>query len=220
MKTKVWLICSATLLISTQAHAVDPGYGDPSGSNRQFNVNPGNMMNGMFNPMHNFFGGSDRYSNDYYNYRYPVPPAYAPGYGYPGAAYPPVYPGYQPPPQAGGYAPTPSAQQPPAAPATTQPPAPTYRAAPSTQPVYGEKYRFRPLHSDDTSTAVPLDESPYQVPQAPTGYSATGQAARGSSVPSSPYSTGPDYGPAIETAPGTQERRMIFRPLDKPGYSQ
>ncbi|MEW8429476.1 MAG: hypothetical protein G8D61_07160, partial [gamma proteobacterium symbiont of Ctena orbiculata] len=64
MKTMAWLIVSGTLLISNQLHGGDPGY-----DNRQFTVNPGNMMDGMFNPMNSFFGGSDRYPYDHYNYR-------------------------------------------------------------------------------------------------------------------------------------------------------
>lgn len=239
MKTKVWpvkrqhniygvLAVSGTLLISTLSHAADPGYNDSAGDSRQFNINPGNMMDGMVNPMRNFFGGSDRYSNDYYNYRYAPPPAYAPpGYGYPGTAYPyppgyPGYPGYQPPSHVGGYASPPSAQQPPAASVNTQPPPPvsTFRPAPSEQPAYTEQYRFRPLDSTDQPTGGPIAGPTYQESIPPTGYSATRQAVPPGAVPPGSHTMEPGYGPNFVPGSGTQEQRMIFRPLDKPGYSE
>lgn len=222
MKTQVWPIVSAILLISTPSFAGDPGYNDFSDNTRQFNINPGNMADGMFNPMRNFFGGSDRYSNDYYDYRYAPPPAYPPGYGYPGSAYPyaPVYPGYQAPPQAGGYAPP--AQQPPAPTLHKQPPAPvsTYRPAPVKQPVFGEKYRFRPLESSDPSTGNEITEPPHQEPPVPSEYSATGQASQYNTVPPGSPAPQHSYRPALEPGLETQQQQMIFRPLDKPGYSQ
>ncbi|MEW8505999.1 MAG: hypothetical protein AB2598_04805 [Candidatus Thiodiazotropha sp.] len=216
MKTMVWLTVSATLLIASQLQAEDSGY-----DNRQFTINPGNMMNGMFNPMNSFFSGSDRYPNDYYNYRYAPPPAYPPAYGYPGAGYgyPPAHPGYQAPPRTGGYpTPAPAAQQPQPSTANAQPAPPA--AHDQASPVhsgYAEKYRFRPLDANEpaannsNSATNPQDSAPPPVYPSPPP---VGQAA----APLNPHSADGGYGPGQGSRSSIQESQMKFRPLDKPGY--
>ncbi|MES9828152.1 MAG: hypothetical protein ABW201_07805 [Candidatus Thiodiazotropha sp.] len=219
MKSKIWLLISGTLLISTHLQADDSDY-----SNRQFNGNPGNMMGGMFNPMRNFFGGSNRYSDDYYNYRHAPPPGYHPGYGYPGAAYgyPPVYPGYQPQRHADSNpANTPTQQTPTAAVDVKPPQAPPvsgYGSTVSDQPDYGERFRFRPLNSGKLSTdsAVPPATVTPQSP-APLGYPATRQPAGQTAGTQGMQQS---YKPSMEAQYDTQESQMKFRPLDKPGFSQ
>ncbi|MBT3016933.1 MAG: hypothetical protein N0E58_07975 [Candidatus Thiodiazotropha endolucinida] len=231
MKSKIWLLISGTLLISTHLQADDSDY-----SNRQFNVNPGNMMGGMFNPMRNFFGGSNRYSDDYYNYRHAPPPGYHPGYGYPGAAYgyPPVYPGYQPQPHAGSQPANTPAQQTPTAAVDAKPPqAPPvsgYGSTVSDQPVYGEGFRFRPLNSGEQatdktipatttgSTEIPTKVTP-QSP-APLGYPAARQPAGQTAGTLGAQTMQQSYKPSQEAQYGTQESQMKFRPLDKPGFSE
>ncbi|PVV08337.1 MAG: hypothetical protein B6D72_16615 [gamma proteobacterium symbiont of Ctena orbiculata] len=218
MKTKVWLIVSGTLLIANQLHAGDPGY-----DNRQLSINPGNMMDGMFNPMNSFFGGSDRYPNDYYNYRYAPPPAYPPVYGHPGTdyGYPPVHPGYQSLPQTGGYPSPPApAQQPQPSTVNVEPtPPPAYNRAPSVPPGYAEKYRFRPLEATEPAVEN-KGGSPYPQESAPqSGYSAAppmGQTA----APQSRHAMEGGYGPSMGSQPQTQESQMKFRPLDQPGYTE
>ncbi|MES9950968.1 MAG: hypothetical protein ABW118_18570 [Candidatus Thiodiazotropha sp.] len=222
MKSKIWLLISGALLISTHLQADDSDY-----SNRQFNVNPGNMMGGMFNPMRNFFGGSNRYSDDYYNYRHVPPPGYHPGYGYPGAAYgyPPVYPGYQPQQHAGGNpANTPTQQTPTAAvdvkPPQT-PPVSGYGSTVSDRPDYDGGFRFRPLNSDKLSTdsaETPATVTP-QSP-APLGYPATRQPAGQTAGAQGMQTMQQSYKPSMEAQYGTQESQMKFRPLDKPGFSE
>ena len=67
-RLKWFSLCTLIILGSTDLHA--------EGDTRQFNVNPGNMMGGMMNPMRNMFGGYDRNQGGYYdNYDAPY---YAP----------------------------------------------------------------------------------------------------------------------------------------------
>ncbi|MEW8070838.1 MAG: hypothetical protein AB2792_15055 [Candidatus Thiodiazotropha sp.] len=230
MKSKVWLLISGALLISIHLQADDSDY-----SNRQFSVNPGNMMGGMFNPMRNFFGGSNRYSDDYYNYRYTPPPAYQPGYGYPGAAhgYPPVHPGFQPLPQAGGYSTSNPRQQPPAPTVNAEPPqtpsTPSYGPAVSDQPVYGEQFRFRPLNNEQltgkTMQATTKGGAEISVPAtgqplAPLSYPATQQPVDQTTGTQGMHSMEQNFRPNPQLPSGTQQNQMKFRPLDKPGYSE
>jgi hypothetical protein len=210
MKSKIWLLISGTLLISTHLQA-DDDYSD-----RQFNVNPGNMMGGMFNPMRSFFGGSNRYSDDYYNYRYAPPPTYQPGYGYPAApyGYPPVNPSYQPMPQTGGYPSNIPVQQTSTAATRAQPsqaPASSnYTPAPSGQPTYSEHFRFRPLDTGEQPTQR-TEISPPSAQQAatPSNYPATPQSSNQTSDAQS-----------MMIPPESQMGQLKFRPLDKPGYSE
>ncbi|MCU7906674.1 MAG: hypothetical protein KZQ76_12680 [Candidatus Thiodiazotropha sp. (ex Epidulcina cf. delphinae)] len=199
MTSSVWPIVCSAILITAHLHAAEPRYASPGYENRQFNVNPGNMMN----PMRNIFGypGNPGGYNDY-RYAYPAHPGYPPVYGHPGVPYgqPPIHYNY------GGVAPTtayPSApygyrpQTPAAAPAQTDS-APTgygdnrsstpgpLTTTPGHQFSPQERYRFRPL--DNTQ---------------PT----------------------PDASPVVEATPRAdpvmqQAQPLKFRPLDKPGYSR
>jgi hypothetical protein len=213
MKSKIWLLISGALLISTHLQADENDY-----SNRQFNVNPGNMMDGMFNPMRSFFGGSNRYSDDYSNYRYAPPPAYQPGYGYsyPAApyGYPPVNPSYQPMPRAGGYPSNIPAQQTPTAASRAQPPqAPassSHTPATSGQPTYSEHFRFRPL---DTG-AQPTQRTEISMP------SAQQPAALLNYPPTQQPSNQTTATQGIQIPTESQTGQLKFRPLDKPGYSE
>jgi hypothetical protein len=219
MKSKIWLLISGTLLISTHLQADDKDY-----SNRQFNVNPGNMMDGMFNPMRNFFGGSNRYSDDYYNYRYAPPPAYQPGYGYgygyQGApyGYPPVNPGYQPLPQTGGYPSNTPPHQSPAAALSQQPPqaptsssyAPDSSGAASGKSTYSEHFRFRPLDTSEQATeGREISPPSVQQPATYSNYPATQQPLD---------QTTEAQGMQIQS--GSQMGQLKFRPLDKPDYTE
>ncbi|MES9969381.1 MAG: hypothetical protein ABW092_05060 [Candidatus Thiodiazotropha sp.] len=204
MNSRVWLVLSTILLISTSLQADDYGY-----DNRQFTINPGDAMGGMFNPMRNFFGGSNRYPDNYYDYRYAPPTTYAPGYGYPGTTYgyPPVYPGGYP-----SFQPLQQQQthQQPQAPTTekrdVQTQVPAYTHPTPTQPVYEERYRFRPLDSGEP--AAPLNETSPQPP------------APQATLPRNRGAMEQYYSPAIEATGGGQQQQMKFRPLDKPGYSE
>jgi hypothetical protein len=158
------ILLATSLCLAAPVTAQEPysGYGS-DGNNRQFNFNPGNMMNGMGNPMRNMFGSSGR---GYDDYGYPgagyPPPAYPPTYGYP--AYQAPYPGYaQPnqvapdPAQATHYS-YPSALPVPAEPAAppasqasvyNRPPAAAQQYRPGfNQPDPASQYRFRPLEAD------------------------------------------------------------------------
>ncbi|MEW8425211.1 MAG: hypothetical protein AB2654_06525 [Candidatus Thiodiazotropha sp.] len=216
MKTMAWLIVSGTLLISNQLHGGDPGY-----DNRQFTVNPGNMMDGMFNPMNSFFGGSDRYPYDHYNYRHAPPPAYPPAYGHPGTSYgyPPVYPGYQSLPQTGGYSTPPAPVQQPQPPTANVEPAPpaAYNQAPSAQPGYAEKYRFRPLDATEPA-AENKGGSPSPREAAPLSGYPPAPPMDQTAAPQSRHAMEGGYGPSRGSQ--TQESQMKFRPLDKPGYTE
>ncbi|MCU7930426.1 MAG: hypothetical protein KZQ90_06470 [Candidatus Thiodiazotropha sp. (ex Codakia rugifera)] len=180
MRCMVWPTVCCTLLITTHLQAGEPQY-ESSNSGRQFNVNPGHMMNGMPNPMRNMFGGSNRYRDGYDNYRYapPPPPGYPPVYGYPGNPYPqpPLnygYPGQIP--NSGHPAlpqGDPQPQTPAVAPVQPQPTTtehvnnrPNRQQSPvattTYQPVHQESYRFRPLDTmqptekESPVTAVPV----------------------------------------------------------------
>lgn len=204
MKSKIWLLIGGACLITTHPMADDSNY-----DTRQMTINPGNVMDGMFNPMRNFFGGSNRYSEDYHNYRYAPPPYHQPGYGYPGAGYGYPPPGYQPPPLEGAYpsysptrqapAPRVSAQPPVTAEPPQTPPSPGYGPTPAAEPTYYKQFRFRPLDKSGTSA----DISP-QVPPEPTGDQAILTPQRG-------------YEPSLAIPPGAEAGQMKFRPLDKPG---
>lgn len=223
MKSKIWLLISGALLTLTHLQADDGDY-----SNRQFSVNPGNMADGMFNPMRNFFGGSNRYYGDYYNYRYAPPAAYQRGYGYPGTAYygyPPVYPGYQPLPQTGGYPSNAPAQQSPAAALSAQPPqAPassSFTPPASSQTTYSEQFHFRPLDSSEQPTqgAEPPPPSTQQS-FTPLNYPATQQFSDHTAGTQDMHTRDQNYRSNMEKAPGSEAGQMKFRPLDQPGYSE
>ncbi len=154
---------------------------DADNTTRQFNFNPGDMMNGMGNPMRNFFGSSNRRYNDYPSGGY-APPAYPPAYGYP------AYPGYQTPyPGYGDPAQPPAAPEYPAThaapsgqpfqvapPAASRMPPPAYGAAPPAatnyqpmvaNPDQSAPYRFRPL---EETAPPPVQDSLQQRPPEPT----------------------------------------------------
>ena len=180
MTRLAWLtICTLPILSCTQLIA------DENQDGRHFNINPGNMMNGMMNPMRNMFGGSNRdrglYNDYYYNdYQYYGPQAYPihpPEYGYPGSAYgqPPAgygavprgtyypsNPGYQPQPQA-----TPPSQtySEPTNPNRYRPPVEAPTAAPAYPSSPQEQFQFRPL---DNQASVPEQgqyaPTPYREP--------------------------------------------------------
>jgi hypothetical protein len=191
MKSKIWLLISGACLISIHLQADESDYG-----NRQFTINPGNVMDGMYNPMRNLFGG-----------RYAPPHPYQPGYAYPGAGYgyPPPHPGYQP--QGGVY---------PSYSPTQQLPAPSLGAQPSqtpaasdyssattpAEPTYYEQFRFRPLDKSDVSTGM-----------AP-------KAAHETTGDQSILTPQQGYEPSLAMPPGTEAGQMKFRPLDKPGYTE
>ncbi|MEJ2453338.1 MAG: hypothetical protein P8103_04170 [Candidatus Thiodiazotropha sp.] len=182
----------ATPLLAQESYY--PGYGyhpeenyDADNTSRQFNFNPGDVMNGMGNPMGNFFGSSNRRYNDYPSGGY-APPAYPPAYGYPAyPGYQPAYPGYgypAQPPATPAYPATdaaPSGQpnrMPPGAQPMTQPPA--YGSAPPAaadyqprfaNPGQADHFRFRPL---EETAPPPAQASPQQrlpepavIPQPP-----------------------------------------------------
>ncbi len=141
-------------------YAPEPTY-DSDNTTRQFNFNPGDMMN-MGNPMRSMFG-SNRGYGDYPAARY-TPPAYPPAYGYP------AYPAYQQPYTDYGYEPQApvypdydaSYAQPPAQPTEFAPPppqevqTPNYNAMPPaaqhyqprfSNPDQGTEFHFRPLNT-------------------------------------------------------------------------
>jgi hypothetical protein len=194
MKTKIWLLFSGACLISTHPQADNSDY-----ASRQFNINPGNVMEGMYNPMRNFFGGSNRYPDNYYRSRSAPPPPYHPGYGYPGAGYgyPPTNPGYQPLPQRGVY-PSYSAT-PEAAPQT--PPASGYDTTVPGEPTHYENFRFRPLDN----SGISADTAPQTVPETTVD--------QGGLTPQQGYE------PSLTMPQGAEADQMKFRPLDQPGYT-
>jgi len=235
------------LALASAAMAQDPyspAY-ESDNTTRQFNFNPGDMLNNMGNPMRNLFGSSSRGYDNYPNGRY-TPPAYGPGYGYP------AYPGYQPPATYGyppqqpvysspyGYAPS-YASPPPVEPAPA--PQPAYSQAPPPPADYSpgmggaaqDQYRFRPLEAEEYPAAG--------LAPSPAGVGDTWPSpAYGTAEP--PPSSYPDYTPAQPAYPQTypqtypeaasmpkapteplqqswvpQDPNVKFRPLDKPGYS-
>ncbi|MCU7934385.1 MAG: hypothetical protein KZQ99_05820 [Candidatus Thiodiazotropha sp. (ex Dulcina madagascariensis)] len=177
MTRTVWPIFCGSILIIAHLHAAEPTYASPNYESRRFGVNPGNMMGGMMNPMHNLFGNSaNRGGYNDYRYAYPAPPGYPPGYAYPGVPYgqPPVY-------DYGGAAPAPAysstpyqyrPQTPPAAPAPSNPapagsdnnrsntPEPL-SVTPGYHSSLQKRYRFRPLdNTQPTPAASPMTETP------------------------------------------------------------
>ncbi len=238
-----------SLALAGSAMAQDsyyPAY-ESDNTSRQFNFNPGNMMNGMSNPMRNMFGSSGRRYDDYPNDRY-TPPAYAPGYGYP------AYPGYQPPaanygytpqqpayPLPYGYAPLygspPQAEPAPAPEPAYQPtPAPAMEYSPRRGGPNQESYRFRPLEAGEyppPGTAMMPDQG--------IGSDRPAPAYETAEPPPSSYPQYTPQGPAypqyapqaypepadMPTTPASppqqswtpQDENVKFRPLDKPGYS-
>ena len=221
MRRLKWLsLCTLIILGSTDLFA--------EGDTRQFNVNPGNMMGGMMNPMRNMFGGYDRNQGRYYdNYDSPyyapqAYPYYPQGYGaYPGTGYPqaptgygvpsaqyPANPGYQQPMEPAVQTPAYPEQ---AAPVYQQPqpvmqPATPYANAPQ------EQFHFRPMDQPSTMQNSAQPASPtYAQPQIaePQG----GSAYYASPAPSA--AQGYQQQPQVPVDP-----TMKFRPLDQPGYSQ
>jgi hypothetical protein len=202
MKYKIWLLFSGACLISTHLQADDSDY-----ASRQFNINPGNVMDGMFNPMRNFFGGSNRYADDYYNYRSAPPLPYHPGYGYPGAGYgyPPAIPGYRPLPQGGiypSYSPNPQPPAPMISEESPQTPsAAAYDTSVPAEPTQYEKFRFRPLDNKGMSADMtPRNASESNVDQ-------------GVLTPQQGYES------TLTMPQGAEVDQLKFRPLDQPGYT-
>ena len=154
----------------------DAGY-DTDDTTRQFNFNPGNMMNRMGNPMRGLFGSSNRRYEDYPSAGY-APPAYPPAYGYPAT------PGYQAPYSGYGYAPqapatsgyppasAPSNVQAEPAPQPASPSSPygtTPPAAANYQPRFSNpdpapQYQFRPLNAPKAA-APPVQSTPSPEPE-------------------------------------------------------
>jgi hypothetical protein len=233
------ILFAAGFCLSAPLMAQDPSYSgsgyESDNNSRQFNFNPGNMMNRMPNPMRNMFDSSRR---GYDDYGYPgagyPPPAYPPSYGYPGYQAP--YPGYAHPYQAPQPYAYPSAVPAPAEPAVPlAPPAPAYdRPSAATQPYQPNAsqpdgsghYRFRPLEGEKMRQSAPVRPSPAEVaapayaqPMTPQSYS----AARPGTEVQAPISY-PDtpLPPPVSTSPKTQApagNDPRFRPLNKPGYS-
>jgi hypothetical protein len=202
MKTNIWLLFSGACLISTHLQADDSAY-----TNRQFNINPGNVMDGMFNPMRNLFGGSNRYPDDYYQYRSIPPPPYHPGYGYSGAGYgyPPANPGYRPLPQGSIY---PSYSQTPQAPAPRIseespqiPPTSGNNTTVPAEPTHYENFRFRPLDNSEISVDTASQTAPETTVE--QGFLTPQQG----------------YEPSLTMPQGAEANQMKFRPLDQPGYT-
>ena len=237
-------LCMSTPLVAQDGYYSDS---DSDGNSRHFNFNPGNMMNGMTNPMRSMFGSSRRGYDDYPGAGYPPP--YPPTYGYP--AYQPAHPGYAQPYQAPP-APTqaspynyPSAVPAPAepvAPAQAPAQAPAYQpptaAGQPYQPAFSEpaaasRYQFRPLEGTETG-ANPAFRSPSQAPvpaaagatqPTPPGLGSQPAGAPGNQ-PLAPLNyPDPSAGAYASPAPVTQapapqpDPSHRFRPLDKPGYS-
>ena len=225
LRLMIWGLLPACSLLMAQDYYGPTGDGDRE--TREFNFNPGNMMNRMPNPMQNFFGSSNRRYDGYPEGRYAPPPAYPPAYGYP-THQPPAGYGYgYPYPQTAPVqaAPTPAAptptptQKPQAVRSEPKPSAPEYRL-----PGNMQGYRFRPMDNqadtkkEDIKTAAPV---PQQEALAPIEPSSIGRMQE----PLAPFT----YPEATETKPPpakllpetvTHEgRTMKFRPLDQPGYT-
>jgi len=234
-----------SLMLTSGAMAQDlysPSY-ESDNTTRQFNFNPGNMMNSMSNPMRNMFGSSSRGYDDYPNGRY-TPPAYAPGYGYP------AYPGYPPPAAAYGYPPQQPAYPAPygyapayGSPAQAEPapaPEPVYEPTPPPVVDYSPRmggpdqdaYRFRPLDAGEyptPGTAMTPDPGvasdwpapTYGTPEpAPSGYpqyTPEAPAYPQNRLDAASLPTAPAPPPPSSWTP--EDPNVKFRPLDKPGYS-
>ncbi|MET0066433.1 MAG: hypothetical protein ABW076_08820 [Candidatus Thiodiazotropha sp.] len=191
---------------------------DENQDSRQFNFNPGNMADGIMNPMRSMFGGSghDRgYYDDYYGAPpYYGPPGYPGDYGYPGNSYAQPYPGYS----AGypGYYAQPAAPQsqpvPQQQPAVRQ--APVRETSPgyydpqvTTPPAYWQQpsqdaYSFRPMENQPENSggypeAAPVYQQPGTYPAAPDSY-ASPQPGYGYGYESPPQG---GYGSGYETPP-------------------
>ncbi len=227
---------------SQYGYSPEPGY-DANDNSRQFNINPGNMMNRFDNPMRNMFGSSNRSYNEYPAAGY-TPPNYPPAYGYPG------YPSYRQPYPDSGY----TSQQPfspgystpygyplayptpPVPPPQPAMQAPTYGTTPPpkrdyqpmlTNPGQGGAYRFRPL--DRTLAPEGHAQAPQmiEVPATSPGPVAVTPPAPASREPEpmAPRSY-PDRQPQLPAPQNQaqgglieQDPNLMFRPLDKPGYS-
>jgi hypothetical protein len=227
---------------SRYGYSPEPAY-DANDNSRQFNINPGHMMNGFDNPMRNMFGSSRRPYNEYPTAGH-APPYYPPAYGYP------AYPSYRQPYPGSGY---PSQQQlgpgystpygypqaypepaaPPPKPAmqtpthgTTPPPTRGYQPM-ATNPGQAGEYRFRPL--DEPPTPEGGEQAPQTIevpatspgpvtvtPSAPASREPEPMAPRSypDRQPQPPAPQSQVHGRLIE-----QEPNLMFRPLDKPGYS-
>ncbi len=214
-----WLALSILSVLNIPATLADN-----SQDSRQFNINPGNVMDGMMNPMRGMFGGSDRdrgYYNDYYaNPSYYGPPGYPGDYGYPGGAYPQPYSGY-----GSGYPgyyyapPQPqSVPQPPPA-ARQQPdrsPSPTYYEPQAAPPSYWQQpsqdaYSFRPMDTQPNmgsgyaEPSTPYDQpGSYSYPTAPETYPAPqpGYVDGYEPMPQDTYGAGYESAPTYPAPPG------------------
>lgn len=217
-------------------YSPDPGYNTDSNT-RQFNFNPGNMMNRVENPMRNMFGSAKRSYNEYPAEGY-APYNYPPVYGYP--AYHQPYPNYgytpQEPVNRGYLTPYGSPQAYPGPAPRPAMQAPAHGATPHTvrdrqpmlaNPDQGGAYRFRPLDE----TAAPEGGKPAPQPLHETTAS-PGDVAMTPSAPAyrEPKPLAPLTYSDAQPQPSTPEKqvrntlteqdpRLKFRPLDKPGYS-
>jgi hypothetical protein len=221
MRRLKWLLVCTLLLFSCS-----PLFGEEQ-SGRHFNFNPGNMMDGMVNPMRNMFSGYGRdqgpYS-DYYpygapqgypyypqNYRYPSgyypqPPV---GYGTPATQYP-TYPVYQQPVQPAPQAPNYTEQQ----------AKPNYQPTPAAKPTSPypspprEQFIFRPMEQQPSlpdsgqQTGTPYQQTPNLPTRPDYRYNPT-------PVEDSGYQQAYPQSTQVPV-----DQRMKFRPLDQPGYSQ
>ncbi len=184
MTRLAWLVVSVLSLLNLPTSLADDHQ-----DSRQFNFNPGNVADGMMNPMRGMFGGSDRnrgYYDDYYGnpYYYGNPsyygsPGYPGEYGYPGYGYAqpnpgygayPAYPDYYAAPVAPRSQPMPQ-EQPSARQAPNQEPAPTYYEPQGAPPSYWQQpstdaYTFRPMQAQpDLSGGYPQPQAPYTQPE-------------------------------------------------------
>lgn len=234
MKRHLIILMASSLCLAVPALAQDSysGY-DSDGNTRQFNFNPGNMMNGVGNPMRNMFGSSRR---NYDDYGYPgagyPPPAYPPAYGYP--AYQAPYPGYAQPnqiapaqatpynyPSAVPLPAEPAAQPAPQAPAYDRQPAAAQQYRPGfSQPDPASQYRFRPLDATAEENR-PLQSSPV-APMTPPQPMAPATAApnRAQAEPLAPLSYPPAQPADQPLAPITYPEAPPPAPASPPPMTQ
>jgi hypothetical protein len=183
MTRLAWLVVSVLSLLNLPTSLADDHQ-----DSRQFNFNPGNVADGMMNPMRGMFGGFDRnrgYYDDYYEnpYYYGNPsyygsPGYPGEYGYPGYGYAqpnpgygtyPAYPDYYAAPVAPQSQPMPQ-EQPTARQAPNREPAPTYYEPQGAPPSYWQQpstdaYTFRPMEAQpDLSGGYTQSPAPYAQP--------------------------------------------------------
>jgi hypothetical protein len=221
-------------------YAPEPTY-DNDQTTRQFNFNPGSVINNMPNPMSGMFN-TNRGNDGYPAARY-APPAYPPVYGYPGyQTYQPPYPDY-------GYAPPAPAYpdydafygQPLTQPAAVEPPPPAiqppdYHAMPPAaqnyqprfaNPEQGENFRFRPLdgRAYPAPQTTPADltgqQSDVLAPPAPS-YQDTLPLAPLTYPPENPYTepTTPVYRDPEPLAPLTYPQPPPYTESGSPlGYA-